>query len=105
MNNVPRMHGMLSLEQALGAAPSLAALQEQIQTSQRLLKQVEHLIPTNLRLQVKAGPIQDNTWCLMVGSAAVSTKLRQLLPVLLQALSQRGEPVETIRIKVQMPSP
>lgn len=105
MSTTPRTQSMLSLEQAVGAAPSLAALQERIRASQQLLDQVKHLIPASLRLHVKAGPLQDTEWCLLVGSVAVSTKLRQLLPALLQALSENGAQVNAIRIKVQMPAP
>lgn len=93
---------MLSLEQAVGEAPSLAALQERIQASQRCLQQVSALIPATLRQHVKAGPIQENEWCILVGSASASTKLRQLLPAMLQVLAQNGAQVNAIRIKVQM---
>mgnify|MGYP006187435673 CR=1 FL=1 len=72
----------LSLEQAVGAAPSLAALQERIRASALCLNQVRHLIPASLQRQVQAGPIEDGEWCLLVGNAAASTKLRQLLPAL-----------------------
>ena len=94
---------MLSLEQAVGAAPPLAALQERIRASRQCLEQVQHLIPISLRRHVKAGPIQDTEWCLLVGSAAASTKLRQLLPSLQRTLTQNGAQVNSIRIKVQIP--
>lgn len=93
---------MLSLEQAVGEAPSLAALQERIRVSQQCLQLVRPLIPSTLRQHVKAGPIQDNEWCILVGSAAASTKLRQLLPSMLLVLTQSGAQVNAIRIKVQM---
>lgn len=93
---------MLSLEQAVGEAPSLAALQERIRVSQQCLQLVRPLIPSTLRQHVKAGPVQDNEWCILVGSAAASTKLRQLLPSMLLVLTQSGAQVNAIRIKVQM---
>lgn len=92
---------MLSLEQAVGAAPTLAALQERIKESRWCLDQVQHLIPSSLRPHVQPGPLQDQEWCLLVKSAAASTKLRQLLPTLQQTLTQRGAQVNAIRIKVQ----
>lgn len=95
---------MLSLEQAVGEAPSLAALQERIRVSQQCLQLVRPLIPSTLRQHVKAGPVQDNEWCILVGSAAASTKLRQLLPSMLLVLTQSGAQVNAIRIKVQMAS-
>lgn len=94
---------MLSLEQAVGAAPTLAALQERIKESRWCLDQVQHLIPVTLRPHVRPGPLQDREWCLLVGSAAASTKLRHLLPALQTALTQRGAQVNAIRIKVQTP--
>ena len=101
MTNASRRHTMFSLEQAADAAPSLAALQERIRKSQRCMEQVQHLIPVAMRRQVKAGPILDTEWCLLVGSASTSTKLRQLLPALQQALTQSGLQVSAIRIKIQ----
>ena len=94
---------MLSLEQAVGAAPTLAALQERIRESRWCLDQVQHLIPMSLRPHVTPGPLQDQEWCLLVASAAASTKLRQLLPSLQLTLTQRGAQVNAIRIKVQTP--
>lgn len=94
---------MLSLEQAVGAAPTLAALQERIKESRWCLDQIQHLIPVTLRPHVRPGPLQDQEWCLLVGSAAASTKLRHLLPALQAALTQRGAQVNAIRIKVQTP--
>ena len=57
--------------------------------SERCLGLVRPLIPITMRHQVKAGPIEGTQWCLLVGSAAASTKLRQLLPAIQTALSQQ----------------
>ena len=103
MTIAPRRHSMFSLEQAVSAAPTLAALQQRIRESQRCLEQVQHLIPQGLRQQVGAGPIDGTEWCLLVQSAAASTKLRQLLPALQQALTEGGAQIAAIRIKVQLP--
>ena len=54
-----------------------------------------------MRRHVKAGPIEEAEWCLLVGNAAASTKLRQLLPTLLLTLAREGSQVSAIRIKVQ----
>jgi hypothetical protein len=102
MRTVQRPHFMRSLEQAVGEAPSLAALQERIRASQHCLQLVGPLIPTSLRQYIKAGPIQDNEWCILVGHAAASTKLRQLLPSMIQVLNQNGVQIGVIRIKVQV---
>ncbi len=92
---------MLSLEQAVDSAPSLAALQRRIRDSQRCLEWIQPALPVGLRKQVTAGPIQDTEWCLLVSNASVSVKLRQLLPTLLTILSENGAQVNAIRIKVQ----
>ncbi len=101
MNSTQRSNTMLSLEQAVGSAPMLAALRERVRESQRLIEQVSPLIPPALRPHVQAGPLNDTEWCLLVKSASASTKLRQMLPALLQALNQNGAKVNAIRIKVQ----
>ncbi len=94
---------MLSLEQALGAAPALSVLRERIRESRWCLDQVQHLIPATLRPHVRPGPLQEQEWCLLVASAAASTKLRQLLPALQRTLTERGAQVNAIRVKIQTP--
>ena len=102
MNSVFRSN-IFSLEQAAVAAPNLAALTKRIRASQRCLSDIEHLIPVALRHHIKAGPLDEGEWCILVGNAAASTKIRQLLPVIQKTLTQRGAQVNAIRIKVQMP--
>jgi hypothetical protein len=92
-----------SLAQAASEAPTLAALQDRIRASNACLQIVKPLLPPNLRAGVQAGPLQDDEWCLLVASAAVSTKLRQLLPAMIQALNQKGYQIATIRLKVRHP--
>lgn len=101
MSNAFRTTTMLSLEQAVGAAPSLAALQARIRDSQRYLGRIQSVLPAALRSQIKAGPVQDGEWCVLVSNASMSAKLRQLSPALLGTLKQHGEEVTAIRIKVQ----
>jgi hypothetical protein len=101
MNNTPRPPAMLSLEQAVDAAPSLAALQQRVRESQRYLDLVRPLMPTTLHPHVQAGPLQGAEWCLLVASAAASTKLRHLMPALQRVLAQNGAQISSIRIRVQ----
>lgn len=101
MSNAFRTHTMLSLEQAVDSAPSLAALQQRIRDSQRYLEWIQALLPAGLRQQIKAGPVQETEWCLLVSNASVSAKLRQLTPNLLARLTQNGAQITAIRIKVQ----
>lgn len=94
------MHQTLSLQRALEQAPTLAALKVRIEASQRCLELVRPLMAPGWRPLVKAGPLQDDEWCLLVENVAVLSKLRQLLPTMVQALHQNGMPVREIRLKV-----
>jgi hypothetical protein len=100
MNSVFRSN-IFSLEQAADAEPSLAALAERIRASQRHLEAIRHLIPVPLRAQVKAGPLDGDDWCILVSNTAVSTKIRQMIPLFLGTLTQNGAQITAIRIKVQ----
>lgn len=104
MSATPRSSTVFSLDEAVGAAPVLTQLRERLALSERYLGQVRSLIPITMRHQVKAGPIEGTQWCLLVGSAAASTKLRQLLPNIQTTLTQHGYEVTAIRIKVQTAS-
>lgn len=99
----PRPSSVFSLQEAVGAAPTLAQLRERAEASQRCLALVRPLLPAGLRSQVRPGPWGDGEWCLLVGSAAAAAKLRQLLPAMRDALHENGAQVSAIRIKVQTP--
>jgi hypothetical protein len=86
---------VFSLEQAVGEEPTLALLQERIRASRNCLEAVT--------AQVQPGPLADGEWCLLVSSAAASTKLRQLLPSMRQRLAQNGMEITSIRLKIQTP--
>lgn len=92
---------VFSLDQAAEAAPVLAVLYERVKESERLLGLVRRQLPEPMRQRVWSGPLTDTDWCLLVDSAPVSTKLRQMLPHLLSTLNQNGAKVNAIRIKVQ----
>jgi hypothetical protein len=105
MPAIPQSRRTFSLQQAASAAPSLAALQDRIRASMHNLEQVRHLIPEPLHGQVRAGPIAEGEWCLLVSSASASTKLRQMLPALQRELTQNGSQVTSIRLKIQTSKP
>ena len=50
---------------------------------------------------VKAGPLDEDGWTLLAANSAVSAKLRQLQPRLIEALAAKGCKVTSIRVKVQ----
>ena len=105
MATVSHIHTMLSLEQAFDSAPSLASLQKRIRDSQRCLEWIQPALPTGLRKQIKAGPIQETEWCVLVSNASVSAKVRHLIPMLLAVLIENGAQITAIRIKIQVSSP
>ena len=96
-----RRRHAIPLQQAAQESPSLASLMNRVHASTERLNAVRSLLPTALRTNVHAGPIDEGCWCLMVQSNSVAAKLRQLVPALLAHLSSHGLGVASIRIKVQ----
>ena len=96
-----RRHYAVSLQQASEDSPMLAKLIALSKDSSDRLRCVEPLIPAPLRTSVQAGPIEGQTWCLLVKSNAAAAKMRQLLPALQAHLRTKGWDVTTIRLKVQ----
>ncbi|KAB2905246.1 MAG: hypothetical protein F9K35_01875 [Burkholderiaceae bacterium] len=96
-----RRHHAITLLQATEDSPTLAKLAALTRDSSARLHAVELLIPATLRAAVQAGPIEGNTWCLLVKSNAAAAKLRQLLPALEAHLRRKGWEVTSIRLKVQ----
>lgn len=79
----------------------MSRLTELVRDSSLRLRAIENLIPESLRASVKAGPVTDAEWCLLVSSTAAAAKIRQLLPALLSHLRSQGWEVNSIRLKVQ----
>jgi hypothetical protein len=95
-----RLHPV-TLHQAAENSPTLARLTQLARESGERLKAVESLIPAPLRSSVRAGPIDETGWCLLVDNNAAAAKLRQVVPALLSCLRDRGWEVNSIRLKVQ----
>ena len=94
------LRGAVSAHDAAQSAPSLAHLAKLGRESADRLKAIESLIPEALRSAVKAGPIDEKTWCLLVSSNAAAAKIRQLLPLLEGRLLDDGWKVNSIRLKI-----
>ena len=90
----------MSAHDAAQNAPTLAHLARLGQESSDRLKAIEPLIPEALRSAVKAGPIDEKNWCLLVNSNAAAAKIRQLLPALEERLLTNGWKVNSIRLKI-----
>ena len=91
-----------SLQQAFQANPELAKVAARIRQSQQMLTLIRPLLQPGLRAQVQAGPVEDDSWCLLVGNPAIGVKIRQLTPALLTALHNAGYPIARLRIKVRV---
>ena len=95
-----RLPQALSAHQAAGNSPTLARLAELIADSNARFKAIEPLLPEALRPAVKPGPIEGESWCLLVSSNAAAAKIRQLTPLLQARLLDRGWKVTSIRLKI-----
>jgi hypothetical protein len=94
---------MIPFNQAAQASPVLAQITERIRQSQHMRAVIDPVLPPGLRPHVSAGPLDNGTWCVLVGNPAVGSKVRQLTPTLLQALQQAGLDVQRLRLKVRTP--
>ena len=84
----------------LGRSPSLSSLMQRLKASQDCLEVVRACLPPAMAAHVKAGPLDDEGWTLLAANSAVSAKLRQLQPRLIEALAEKGIKVNAIRVRV-----
>jgi hypothetical protein len=92
--------GTVPMASALGGSEPLAALLQRVRESQARLEALRPLLPAPLLEAVRAGPLDDTTWVLLVRNAAAAAKLRQWVPELQAALQARGWEGPVIKIKV-----
>jgi len=74
---------------------------QRLRASQDCLETVRSVLPPSMVAHVKAGPLDEDGWTLLAANSAVSAKLRQLQPRLIEALAAKGCKVTSIRVKVQ----
>ena len=92
----------LPIHHAMDRSDALARLMQRLRDSNQRFEAVRERMPTALRAQVRPGPVDDEgNWSLLAANAAVAAKLRQLVPLLQEALRERGWHNTAIRIKVQ----
>jgi hypothetical protein len=92
----------VTVHQAVENSPALGRLAELVKDSSARLDAIKYLIPPALHSAVKAGPIDGQTWCLLVNGNSAAAKLRQLIPLLLSRLTTLGWEVTSIRLKILM---
>ncbi len=90
----------LALARALDSSEPLIGLLQRVRLSQARLAAVVELLPAGLRGEVRAGPLDDAAWVLLVSNAAAAAKLRQLLPAVTTALEQQGHRGPAVKIRV-----
>jgi hypothetical protein len=90
----------LPLARALDQSESLSGLLRRLRESEARLTAVRHCLPEPLHAAVRAGPLDDQSWSLLVGNASTAAKLRQLVPTIETALADAGWPVVALRVKI-----
>ena len=100
-NSGPTSPGTLALGAALDQSQPLARLLQRLQESRARFAAIRELLPDTLRDQVRAGPLDEISWSLLVSNGAAASKLRQLVPALEAMLISQGWQATSIRIKVQ----
>ena len=98
-----RLAPTVTLHQAVGESASLVRLTQLVRESNDRLKAIQTLIPSNLRPAIQAGPIEGETWCLLVSGNAAAAKIRQLIPLMQASLLRQGWKVKAIRLKILFP--
>jgi hypothetical protein len=90
----------LTALEAAERAPQLADLARRANAARERLAIIAPLLPAPLRQSVRAGALDDQSWCLLAPHNAAAAKLRQLAPGIAAALRARGLPDLALRIKV-----
>ena len=89
------------MARALDRSEPLASLLQRVRESRERFEAIAGLLPAALREGVRPGPLDENSWSLLVGHAAAAAKLRQMLPALEDALRARGWPGPALKIRIQ----
>ncbi|MEY4766868.1 MAG: hypothetical protein RI907_3541 [Pseudomonadota bacterium] len=79
---------------------ALAGLMQRLQRSQACLAVVREVLPPAMANGLQAGGWDEEGWTLLVPNSAVSAKLRQWQPRLMDVLAARGLKVNAIRVKI-----
>ncbi len=100
-NFKPSVPDVPGLTAALAHAKPLVSLLQRLEASKQCLEAVRAVLPAGLAAHVRPGPLDEEGWTLLAANSAVSAKLRQLQPHLMEALRQKGLKVNAIRVRVQ----
>jgi hypothetical protein len=90
----------LAFGTALSRSEPLGRLLQRLQESRDCLDAVRSLLPAGLADEVRAGPLDDQGWTLLVSGSAAAAKLRQMLPLLEAALLAHRHQATVVRVKI-----
>jgi hypothetical protein len=85
----------------LGRPSPLSSLMKRLKASQECLEVVRACLPPAMAAHLKAGPLDEEGWTLLAANSAISAKLRQLQPRLIEVLAEKGFKINAIRVRVQ----
>ncbi len=88
---------------ALSRSEPLGLLMQRLRESNECLQAVRSLLPAGLAEEVRAGPIDDKGWTLLVSGSAAAAKLRQLMPLIEAELLASRQRTVTVRVKIAPP--
>jgi hypothetical protein len=90
----------VTLGTALARSEPLGRLMQRLRDSAECLDAVRGLLPAGLADDVRAGPLDEQGWTVLVSGPAATAKLRQLLPSIESALQVRWQRPVKVRVKV-----
>jgi hypothetical protein len=101
--NGPPAPPTLPLGTALSRSEPLGMLMQRLRESNDCLAAVRSLLPAGLADEVRAGPLDDKGWTLLVSGSAAAAKLRQLMPLIEAELLASRQRVVSVRVKIAPP--
>jgi len=96
----PFTPGTVALDIALCDSLPLARLLARVQESRARFNAIAPTVPAPLLAQMRPGPLDEAGWSLLVDNGAAAAKLRQTMPLLVEALKAGGWSGPDIRIRV-----
>jgi hypothetical protein len=86
---------------ALAGSVPLSALLARVRESERRLALAAPAMPPGLAALIRAGPLDEQAWVLLVEHASAAAKLRQCVPAIDAALAARGIEGPAVKIKIR----
>jgi hypothetical protein len=100
----PSIPDATPIDLVLRQSSMLSILTDRLRLSAARLEAIRVVVPAPLQKTLKAGPLDEDSWTLLVGNPAIGAKLRQFLPRIQEQLHQTGWPEVLIQIHVHVPT-